>query len=48
MRQIEREPLPLPHVEIDPTLTNLAQIERGQIRLVGYRSHPALAGEVAV
>ena len=46
--QIEREPLPLPHVEIDPTLTNLARIERGQIRLVGYRSHSALAGEVAV
>jgi thymidylate synthase len=46
--QLEREPLPLPHLEIDPAVSDLARIEREQIRLVGYRSHPALAGEVAV
>ena len=46
--QLEREPLPLPHLEIDPAVSDLARIEREQIRLVGYRFHPALAGEVAV
>ena len=46
--QLEREPLPLPRLEIDPAVSDLARIEREQIRLVGYRSHPALAGEVAV
>ena len=37
-----------PMLEIDPAVSDLAQIEREQIRLVGYHSHPALAGEVAV
>ncbi|MGD0044136.1 MAG: thymidylate synthase [Isosphaeraceae bacterium] len=46
--QLEREPLPPPHLEIDPAVSDLARIEREQIRLAGYRSHPALAGEVAV
>ena len=46
--QLEREPLPLPHLEIDPAVSDLARIEREQIRLAGYRFHPALAGEVAV
>ncbi len=46
--QLEREPFPLPRIEIDPAVSDLARIEREQIRLVGYRSHPALAGEVAV
>ena len=46
--QLEREPLPLPRLEIDPAVSDLARIEREQIKLVGYRSHPALAGEVAV
>jgi len=46
--QLEREPLPLPHLEIDPAVSDLARIEREQIRLVGYHFHPALAGEVAV
>jgi len=46
--QLEREPLPLPHLGIEPAVSDLARIERAQIKLVGYRSHPALAGEVAV
>ena len=46
--QLEREPLPLPHLGIEPAVSDLARIERQQIKLVGYRSHPALAGEVAV
>jgi thymidylate synthase len=46
--QLGRQPLPLPRIEIDPAVSDLARIEREQIRLVDYRSHPALAGEVAV
>ncbi len=46
--QLEREPLPLPQLEVDPAVSDLARIERAQIKLVGYHSHPALAGEVAV
>ncbi len=46
--QLGREPFPLPRLEIDPDLRDLDAIERGQIRLVGYRSHPSLKGEVAV
>ena len=46
--QLGREPFPLPRLEIDPELGDLDAIERGQIRLVGYRSHPSLKGEVAV
>jgi thymidylate synthase len=46
--QLGRQPLPLPRIEIDPAVSDLARIERDQIRLVDYRSHPALRGEVAV
>lgn len=46
--QLGREPLPPPRLEIDPDVTDLATVERSQIRLVGYRSWPALRGEVAV
>ena len=46
--QLGREPLPLPRLQIDGDVTDLARVERSQIKLVGYRSHPAIAGEVAV
>jgi thymidylate synthase len=46
--QLGRSPLPLPRLEIDPAVVDLAHVDRDQIRLIGYRSHPALRGEVAV
>jgi thymidylate synthase len=46
--QLAREPLPPPRLQIDPQLRDLNSIEREQIRLVGYQSHPPLRGEVAV
>ncbi|MDG3002741.1 thymidylate synthase [Paludisphaera mucosa] len=46
--QLGREPLPLPRLEIDPAVVDLASVERAQFTLVGYRSLPALRGEVAV
>jgi thymidylate synthase len=46
--QLGREPLALPRLQIDAGVSDLAKVEREQIKLVGYRSHPAIAGEVAV
>jgi thymidylate synthase len=46
--QLEREPFALPTLEIDADVRDINSIEREQIRLIGYRSHPPLRGEVAV
>jgi thymidylate synthase len=46
--QLGREPLPLPRLQIDAAVTDLFQVSRDQVQLLGYRSHPALKGEVAV
>ena len=46
--QLRREPLSLPRLEIDAGLEDLTSISRDQIQLIGYRSHAALRGEVAV
>jgi thymidylate synthase len=46
--QLERTPFPLPHIELDSGIRDLDCVERDQIRLIGYRSHPTLRGEVAV
>jgi thymidylate synthase len=46
--QLGREPLPLPKLEIDPQVDDIATLSREHIRLIGYRSHPPLRGEVAV
>ena len=46
--QLGREPLDLPRIAIDPRVENLAAIAREDIRLIGYRSHSPLRGEVAV
>lgn len=46
--QLTRDPLPLPRIEIAPEVVDLSKIDRDQIWLIGYQSHPALRGEVAV
>ncbi len=46
--QLRREPLPLPRLELDPAIASLDDVRAEQVRLVNYRSHPALHGEVAV
>jgi thymidylate synthase len=46
--QLAREPLPLPKLEVDPGVVDLDSLSREHIRLIGYRSHPPLRGEVAV
>jgi thymidylate synthase len=46
--QLQRAPLPLPRIEIAPEARELDQLDRASIRLIGYRHHPPLPGEVAV
>ena len=46
--QLTREPFPLPELQLDPSISDVGSIRRDQIKLLGYRSHPALRGEVAV
>jgi len=46
--QLGREPYPLPKLEIDESVTSLDGLTPEQFRLVGYRHHPRLSGEVAI
>lgn len=46
--QLRRTPLPLPHLWIDPQLTDLFAVRRDHIELRDYQSHSTLRGEVAV
>jgi thymidylate synthase len=47
-RQLEREPLPLPRLELHPGITSLDGLAPEQFTLHDYRCHPPLRGEVAV
>ncbi len=46
--QLSREPFPLPNLVVDAGVTALDDFRLGHLVLVGYRSHPALKGEVAI
>jgi thymidylate synthase len=46
--QLQREPFPLPRLEIDEGVTSLDGLVPSQFRLVDYKHHPRLSGEVAV
>ena len=46
--QLQRDPLPLPVLEINPALEGIDLLDFGHISLIGYTPHPALRGEVAV
>ena len=46
--QLRREPYPLPRLWIDPAVNSLDKVEVGQVKLLNYRHHPSLHGEVAV
>lgn len=46
--QLQRSPLPLPTIQIDPNVTDLFEIRREHISLQNYQHHPTLRGEVAV
>lgn len=46
--QLEREPRPLPKLEIDPTVRELSAFRFEHCRLVGYDPHPHIKAEVSV
>ena len=46
--QIEREPLPLPHLVLNKDIDNLFDFEIEDIKLEGYQSHGPLKGKVSV
>jgi len=46
--QLSREPMPLPRLELDPTVTDLFAFRAEHVRIVDYRSHPAIRAAVAV
>ncbi len=46
--QLTRQPLPLPKLVIDESVTTLDGLSPDQFRLEGYQYHPRLSGEVAV
>ena len=46
--QIEREPLPLPHLVLNKDIDNLFDFKIEDIKLEGYQSHGSLKGKVSV
>lgn len=46
--QIEREPLPLPHLVLNKDIDNLFDFKNEDIKLEGYQSHGPLKGKVSV
>ena len=46
--QIEREPLPLPHLVLNKDIDNLFDFKIEDIKLEGYQSHGPLQGKVSV
>ncbi len=46
--QLEREPLPLPTLWLNPQVKDIDGFTMDDIKLVGYESHPAIHGDMAV
>lgn len=46
--QLEREPLPLPRLWLNPEVKNIDDFTMADIKLVGYESHPPIKAEMAV
>lgn len=46
--QLTREPMPLPTLELNPDVTDIEGFTYGDVKLVGYKAHPHIAGKVAV
>jgi thymidylate synthase len=46
--QLSREPLSLPTLWLNPEIKDINLFKPEDIKLVGYESHPAIKGEVAV
>lgn len=47
-QQLQREPFPLPKLELNPKVKDLFAFTLEDFKLVGYESHPAIKAEVSV
>jgi thymidylate synthase len=46
--QLAREPYPLPTLELNPEVTDISAFRYDDIKLKGYKSHPAIKAPIAV
>lgn len=46
--QLTREPMALPTLELNPDVTDIEDFTYADVKLVGYKAHPHIAGKVAV
>jgi thymidylate synthase len=46
--QLSREPLPVPQLRLNPSITDIDKFTMNDIELVGYNSHGAIAAPMAV
>lgn len=46
--QLKREPMPLPRLELNPDVRDITKFTMDDIRLLDYKSHPAISAPMAV
>ena len=46
--QMTRDPLPLPRLELDPSIKNVFDFRAEHVKIVGYKAHAHIKGKVAV
>ncbi len=46
--QLSRKPMPLPRLKLNPDVTNLYDFTADDVKILGYKAHPHIAGKVAV
>lgn len=46
--QLTREPMELPTLELNPEVSEIEDFTYADVKLVGYKAHPHIAGKVAV
>ncbi len=46
--QLSREPMPLPRVKLNKDVTSIYDFTYDDVKILGYKAHPHIAGKVAV